>query len=150
MLPINKPSKPRINNMELKLIREYFTEKNTIGSLFVDGEDFFWTLEDVVRPAGEKIPGKTAIPYGRYEVILNHSPKFGRIMPRLLNVPNFDGILIHKGNTENDTSGCILVGYTLDNDHIEDSKDAFDDLFAMLQKATGKIFITISKAGEVA
>lgn len=151
MLPINKSqANLKTNNMELRLIREIFNPKNTIGSLFVDGEDFCWTLEDVVRPAGEKVPGKTAIPYGRYEVVLNHSPKFGRIMPRLLNVPMFNGVLIHKGNDDTDTAGCVLVGYTLNDDLIEDSKDAFDDLFAILKKAPGKIFITITKTGETA
>ena len=149
MLPINRQS-PRTNDLELRLVREIFNPQNTIGSLFVEGEDFCWTLEDVIRPDGEKIPGKTAIPYGRYEVIINHSPKFGRLMPRLLNVPNFDGILIHKGNTEADTAGCVLVGYLLDDDHIEQSKEAFNDLFAILEKAPGKIFITITKAGKIA
>ena len=65
-------------------------------------------MEDTVRE--KKIAGKTAIPEGTYEVIVNRSPKFKRDLPRLLNVPNFEGILIHRGNTPNDTSGCILVG----------------------------------------
>jgi hypothetical protein len=65
-------------------------------------------LEDTVRE--KKIMHKTAIPEGTYEVIVNRSPKFKRDLPRLLNVPNFEGILIHRGNTPNDTSGCILVG----------------------------------------
>lgn len=66
------------------------------------------TLEDAVRET--KIPGMTAIPAGRYKVIVNHSPRFGRELPRLLGVPGFEGILIHRGNTAGDTAGCILLG----------------------------------------
>jgi hypothetical protein len=65
-------------------------------------------LEDTVRE--KKIAGKTAIPEGTYQVIVNRSPKFKRDLPLLLDVPNFEGIRIHRGNTVKDTSGCILVG----------------------------------------
>lgn len=80
----------------------------TIGRMFIDGKYFCDTLEDEVRDS--KIPGKTAIPCGEYRVIVNVSPRFGRELPRLLDVPNFEGILIHRGNTAEDTAGCILVG----------------------------------------
>lgn len=100
--------------MELTLKRRFLGPKYTIGSLYIDSEYFCDTLEDTVRDLGEngkgKIPGQTAIPYGKYEVIVNKSPKFGRDLPRLINVPYFDGILIHRGNTPADSSGCILVG----------------------------------------
>lgn len=65
-------------------------------------------MEDTVRE--KKIAGKTAIPEGTYQVIVNRSPKFKRDLPLLLDVPNFEGIRIHRGNTVKDTSGCILVG----------------------------------------
>ena len=65
-------------------------------------------MEDTVRE--KKIAGKTAIPAGTYQVIVNRSPKFKRDLPLLLDVPNFEGIRIHRGNTAKDTSGCILVG----------------------------------------
>ena len=65
-------------------------------------------MEDTVRD--EKIAGKTAIPEGTYEVVVNRSPRFKRDLPLLLNVPNFEGIRIHRGNTAKDTNGCILVG----------------------------------------
>lgn len=94
--------------MELHLKRRYLGPDYTIGSLLVDGRYFCDTLEDTVRPA--KVPGRTAIPAGRYKVVVNRSPRFGRDLPRLLDVPGFEGILIHRGNTAADTSGCILVG----------------------------------------
>lgn len=105
--------------MELILIRKYKKEDYCIGELYVNGAFFCNTLEDKVRDinkngtfdCGEfKISGHTAIPYGEYEVIVNYSPKFKRELPRLLNVPHFEGILIHRGNTHKDSSGCILIG----------------------------------------
>ena len=98
--------------MKLQLQRRYRGPDYTIGSLFVNGTYFCDTLEDKVRdiPKEGKIPGKTAIPAGEYKVILTHSPRFKRELPRLLNVPYFDGILIHRGNTPEHTEGCILVG----------------------------------------
>lgn len=105
--------------MELLLERKWCKPDYTIGRLFVNDKFFSNTLEDTVRDinkngtfdCGEfKISGHTAIPYGEYEVIVNYSPKFKRELPRLLNVPHFEGILIHRGNTHKDSSGCILVG----------------------------------------
>lgn len=92
----------------------------TIGKMYIDGKYFCDTLEDKDRDLKQasslssiqkiKVPNQTAIPTGTYEVIVNKSPRFGRMLPRILNVPGFDGILIHRGNTDKDTSGCILVG----------------------------------------
>lgn len=91
----------------------------TIGKMYIDGDYFCDTLEDRVRDLNKngkfdngevKVAGETAIPYGRYQVVVNMSPRFKRELPRLLNVPNFEGILIHRGNTDKDSSGCILVG----------------------------------------
>ena len=99
--------------MKLRLVRRFKGKTYTIGSLSVNGEKFCDTLEDRVRDlaGGEsKVPGETAIPEGRYKVIVNRSPKFGRDLPRLLDVPQFEGVLIHRGNTDKDSSGCILVG----------------------------------------
>ena len=99
--------------MKLRLVRRFKGDTYTIGSLSVNGEKFCDTLEDRVRDlaGGEaKVPGETAIPEGRYKVIVNRSPKFGRDLPRLLDVPMFEGVLIHRGNTAADSAGCILVG----------------------------------------
>ena len=98
--------------MKLVLKRIAKKETYTIGKLYIDGVYFCDTLEDRVRDLNleEKVKHETAIPAGCYKVIVNKSPKFQRELPRLLDVPYFDGILIHRGSTDKDTSGCILVG----------------------------------------
>lgn len=98
--------------MELLVQRIAKKSEYTIGRLFVDGKYLCDTLEDRVRDLTKerKVPGETAIPAGRYRVIVNVSPKFGRELPRLLDVPGFEGILIHKGNSARDSAGCVLLG----------------------------------------
>lgn len=98
--------------MKLTLKRIALKPDYTIGKLYIDGKYFCNTLEDRVRklPAEKKIPGRTAIPAGTYRVSVTYSPKFGRDLPLVENVPYFTGIRIHRGNTAADTSGCILVG----------------------------------------
>ena len=96
--------------MNLKLTRLYLKLDYTIGKLYIDGSYLCDTLEDEVRPPGIKIYGKTAIPDGTYKVEMTESPKFNRVMPILINVPNFEGVRIHPGNSATDTEGCILVG----------------------------------------
>ena len=129
--------------MELRVERTDFSEISTIGTLYVDDQFECYTLEDKVRPV--KIKGKTAIPAGRYEVIINFSQRFGRMLPLFLNVPNFEGVRIHPGNTAADTEGCILVGETKDAEFIGQSRLAFEGLFNKLKTAseTEKIFIEI-------
>ena len=98
--------------MELLLKRIAPRADYTIGKLYIDGQYWCDTLEDRVRDLSKekKVPGRTAIPAGTYDVVVNISPKFKRLLPRLLHVPGFEGILIHRGNTAADTAGCILVG----------------------------------------
>lgn len=104
----------------------------TIGKLSIDGKYFCDTLEDTVRPAGVKVPGRTAIPAGKYQVELAESLRFGRLMPRLKDVPGFTGILIHSGNTAEDTEGCILVGKNRVKGKVLDSREIFARLFKIL------------------
>ena len=133
--------------MELKLQRFLFGKKDTIGKLYIDDVYFCYTLEDVVRGPGIKIPGETAIPAGLYSVIIDLSTRFKRLMPHILNVPDFEGIRIHKGNTDADTEGCILLGKTWDKSHedfIGQSKIAFDEFFALLEVGVAKGKVTIS------
>lgn len=99
--------------MELRLIRRWCVGESMLGELFEGAERICYTLEDRVRPGDifeVKVPGKTAIPAGRYPVLITFSQRFQRELPILLDVPNFSGIRIHAGNTAEDTQGCILVG----------------------------------------
>lgn len=99
--------------MKLKLVRKYKCLNYTIGHLYINDKYFCDTLEDKVRQLDsieDKIKHKTAIPKGKYKVVVTMSPRFKRLLPLLLNVPFFEGIRIHRGNDENDTSGCIIVG----------------------------------------
>lgn len=105
--------------IEIKLYRKIFTDRSTIGQMFIDDTYFCDTLENKDRDNNkngifdngeEKVYGETAIPYGKYEVIVNYSNAFKRELPLLLNVPSFEGIRIHRGNKPEDTKGCILIG----------------------------------------
>ena len=94
--------------INLRLERRIFTDNVTIGDLYVNNVLTCYTLEDAVRLS--KIKGITAIPKGKYKVILNMSNRFKMILPLLINVPNYEGVRIHAGNTHANTEGCILVG----------------------------------------
>ena len=111
--------------MELVLTRIAKRKTYTVGRLAIikevseeyktyEEEEYFCdTLEPTWRNykhGGRKIKGCSAIPEGRYAVVISYSPKFEQWLPILLGVPNFSGIRIHAGNTSADTEGCILVG----------------------------------------
>lgn len=121
--------------MKLELVRDQLDPDVTIGRLSVDGAFFCYTLEDVVRPDGEKVYGETAIPAGTYKVVITHSPRFKVRMPLLLNVAGFMGVRIHAGNTAGDTEGCVLVGDERRAKSIGRSRVAYDRLFAVLDAA---------------
>lgn len=148
--------------MRLELHRHFKGQEYTIGKLYIDGQYICDTLEDIDRglqknmPLGDiirkKVYGKTAIPVGEYQVTLNIiSPKFkdrswakfcnGKL-PRLINVPGFEGVLIHVGNKPQDTLGCILVGYNKVKGQVINSTEAFQKLYGMLSKA-GNITLLI-------
>jgi hypothetical protein len=129
--------------MKLKLERLYLKENYTIGKFYVNGAYCCDSLEDCVRPDGIKIYGKTAIPYGIYKVIMNDSPKFGRLMPLLLDVPGFEGVRIHSGNFAEDTEGCILVGKNHIKGGLVDSRFYSNALNSMMEKEQGDITIEI-------
>lgn len=137
--------------MKLELNRIVESGQSTIGELSVDGAFECYTLEDVVRqlgPNGEgKVWGKTAIPAGTYKITNSWSPKFGRMMPRLADVPFFTGILIHKGNVAENTHGCILVGRRFGDNYLHESTAAFEALYKKIADATtagDEITITVN------
>lgn len=123
--------------MKLRVERLWKKPAYTVGRLFVDGKFFCNTLEDTVRDLSneKKVYGKTAIPYGEYKVVYNWSPKFGRNLPRLLNVPVFEGILIHPGNTADDSAGCILVGRNTEVGRLTESRYTSDKLNVLIEDA---------------
>ena len=149
--------------MALKLKRIARTASYTIGRLYVDGQRFCDTIEDRDRSLRQdmaraaikriKVPGETAIPTGRYRVTLGvRSPRMSQkkayefcdgYVPRLINVPGFDGILIHIGNTARDSEGCILVGENREVGKVLNSTATFKRLYARLREAKGDIYITI-------
>jgi hypothetical protein len=94
--------------MILTLYRYKSDKTATLGKLGIDGKFFCYTLEDEFRTV--KVFGETRIPAGTYNVLWTPSARFGREMLLIDMVPGFSGIRIHAGNTEKDTSGCILVG----------------------------------------
>lgn len=126
--------------MKLKVERLWPKPSYTVGRLYVNGEFFCNTLEDVVRdlPKEQKVYAQTAIPPGTYKVVYNYSPKFKRKLPRLLDVPYFEGILIHPGNTAADSAGCILVGNNSAVGRLSNSRATSDRLNALIEEAQDK------------
>jgi hypothetical protein len=120
--------------MKLFLARRNGTQGFTAGRLYINKEFQCFTLEDEVRDV--KIKGETAIPAGEYKVVITPSNRFKRDLPLLLNVPNFEGVRIHAGNTAADTEGCILVGQeSAEKGFLAKSKAAFEPLFAKIKTA---------------
>jgi hypothetical protein len=132
--------------VKLELKTESQRADCTIGSIYVDGVWTCFSLEDAVRH--EKIPGKTAIPAGTYAVVINYSSRFKREMPQILNVPGYEGIRLHPGNTAADTEGCILVGQMKGVNSVLKSRAAFADLFPKLQACKDPMSITITRLPE--
>lgn len=128
--------------MNLTLVREPSANGRTFGVLFVDGVFECHTLEDVVR--AEKVAGETAVPAGRYRVVVSWSPRFQRRLPLLENVPGFSGVRIHAGNSSRDTEGCILPGLTREGDRVLQSRTAFMRLLEKLER--GPAWLTIVSA----
>ena len=150
--------------MELVLERKWKKSNYTIGILLIDNKKFCEVIEDKDRGLKDsmtteqikliKKPNMTAIPTGTYDVTLDvFSSKFGNIpfykkvcngkLPRLLNVKGFEGILIHCGNTQLDTSGCLIVGENKVKGKVINSKIIFEKLYNILKNSKDKITIKI-------
>lgn len=152
--------------MKLTLKRIARKEGYTIGRLYIDDnpKPFCNTLEDRERGLEQAMPldmikrikvkGETAIPTGTYELSMRHiSPKYSRkkafaftggVMPRLLNVPGYEGVLIHSGNTAADSEGCILVGENKAVGKVLNSMATFKALWSVLnQRKSEPITITV-------
>jgi len=145
--------------MKILVDRKWKKDTYTIGKLYIDGVYFCNTLEDKDRGLkqtqplsfikSKKVYGETAIPTGTYKITMDViSPKYSAVswyynlckgrMPRLLNVPGFEGILIHPGNSALDTYGCILVGKNTQVGRITDSKNTFSKLYKSMKIAHDK------------
>jgi hypothetical protein len=140
------------------LTRRWFNKDSTVSTIEdPEGRHLAYAVEDPVRePAGGppsadqgvvdawvrswKVKGATAIPYGRYRLAYTASPRLKRYTIRLLDVPGFDGILIHPGNTAADSMGCILLGISTDRAKVAGSRDAVAKL--------EKILVPLIQSGE--
>lgn len=129
--------------MDITITRYDKNEHRCIGTLVMP-EFTCYTLEDAERE--EKIPGKTAIPVGRYEVVVSYSNRFKKMLPLLLDVPNFEGVRIHSGNSEADSSGCPLIGLQRSFDTITHSRAAMSKFMPLLMAALKKekVFVVLS------
>lgn len=134
--------------MELRIIREPSVAGTTLGVVFLDGAFFGFSLEDQVREQpgvpveAWKVYGETAIPAGRYRVTLTFSPRFGRLLPELRDVPGFTAIRIHPGNSKADTEGCILLGVERRDVRVLQSTATVGRLQAAIEAALGRGEVT--------
>lgn len=159
--------------MNILVKRIFNNNQYCIGHLYVDGVYISDTIEDKDRGFNQfmsdawirnnKVLSKTAIPTGTYRLVMDIvSPKFvqktyykkfcnGKL-PRLLEVTGFDGILIHRGKTERDSSGCIIVGYNTIKGQVTNSQKAFEKLYGILDEANKKgeiITITVTRTYNI-
>ena len=147
--------------MDLKLKRIARQTGYTIGRLCVvepdddglPGGEKLTYLTDTLEPqwrdlkgGANKIRGRTAIPEGRYPLVVTRSPRFGKWLPLLMRVPEFEGVRIHSGNTAADTQGCILVGENRKKGMVLSSRAAMERLMRLLdgRKAGEAVWITVS------
>lgn len=151
--------------MRITLKRIYSNDTYTIGHIYINGEYICDSIEDTDRCLDssmdvdyikqKKVYAKTAIPTGIYNITLNVvSPKFAKKayykafcqgkLPRILNVKGFDGILMHRGSTEKDSAGCIILGYNTIKGKVTNSKKAFELLYNKIRNC-GKITIEITR-----
>lgn len=146
--------------MELTLTRFRFTDRSTISRLTAGDEFLCYVLEDRDRgldaamPPAElqrlKVPAQTAIPMGRYQVVITHSNRFKRLLPLLINVPAYAGIRIHSGNVPAETDGCLLPGTAISTDFVHNSRVAMAALMARLEQwlRAGQVWITVRREAQ--
>ena len=146
--------------MRILLQRHALKAGYTIGRMEVNGRYFCDTLEDTDRGLREsmtedeiaalKVKGATAIPIGTYRIDMQtRSPRFGRVLPRLLSVKGYAGVLIHSGNTADDTEGCILVGENRERGKVLNSRATLEHLLVFLRSAQAEgeeIELTITRS----
>lgn len=136
--------------MKVKVIRKEFTEKSTISDVLIDGEFFCYALEDKDRNLKDsdtlayvklnKIFGVTAIPTGTYKMKLSMSNRFKRILPEIMNVKGYEGVRIHRGNTAEDSLGCLILGFKKGPNTVLESGKAEN---AFVAKLTGETEIEL-------
>ena len=141
--------------MDILLKRIAKRDSYTIGKLYINNNYFCDTIEDKDRALTQqmdsaaiqkiKVYAQTAIPAGKYQVVMTYSSRFKKVMPLLLNVPGFSGIRIHSGNTANETEGCIITGQNKVVGKVINSRVTTDKLYSIIKKACTKekIYITI-------
>lgn len=141
--------------MEILVKREYKKKDYTIGKMYINGEYFCDTLEDTDRGLTREMSaemkevkeyGNTAIPTGRYPIAYTYSARFKKHLPLLLQVPAFEGVRIHAGNTHADTSGCLLLGENKAVGKVLNSRKTMDEFLRILKpaiEACEDILITI-------
>jgi len=141
---------------EINIVRNDRQTERSFGIFEYDRTSIF-SLEDTDRNLKQdmplagikaiKVPGKTAIPYGRYEVGISYSNRFKKLMPIVFDVPGFSGIRIHSGNTEDDTEGCPLVGLSRSTNTVLQSRIAYSRFFEWLEKTlkTEKVYLNVVK-----
>lgn len=143
-------------DLNLKLERKWKKEKYTIGNLFINGVFFSNVLEDTVRGLCQdmtpeeiqkiKVYGETAIPAGKYEVRITLSARFRCPLPLLINVPGYEGVRIHAGNTARDTHGCLLPGKNDRVGQVSNSRATMAALQKQIEEAiyqNSKVYIEI-------
>ena len=138
--------------MKLTLKRIALRQTYTIGKLYIDDNYFCDTLEDTVRDLNKngkfdngekKVYAKTAIPYGTYEIKWTYSPRFKKYTPQLMNVPSFEGIRIHSGNTSADTEGCLILGENKQVGKVLNSRATINKFYPIIKEACSKGKVTI-------
>lgn len=140
--------------MKLTLKRIALRPTYTIGKLYINDVYFCDTIEDTVRDLNKngkfdngekKVHSKTAIPYGIYEIKWTYSPRFKKYTPQLMNVPSFEGIRIHSGNTSADTEGCLILGKNKQVGKVLNSRDTINKFYPIIKEAcsNGKVTIEI-------